>query len=102
MCVDGYFEQFGVCVQCPPSSGASAGEVVGIVLLLFVLGFIFFKVRMLLPVDVLKLGLSMLQVRTYLGAFQRWRAHCWLLRLSCARAGLTFEHTRLPTLVHML
>ena len=62
LCVDGYFEQFGVCVKCPASSGSSAGVVVGIVLLLVAVGLALFRYRTLLPVDVLKLGLSMLQV----------------------------------------
>ena len=64
LCVTGYFEQFGQCVPCPSSSGASIGVVVGIALLLVAIGACLFRVRALLPVDVLKLGLSMLQVST--------------------------------------
>ncbi len=55
--------QFGLCVQCPDSSGASAGAVVGIITLLVVVCGVLFALRAFLPVDVLKLGLSMLQVR---------------------------------------
>ena len=62
LCVDGYFEQFGVCVQCPATGGASGGAVFGIILALAAVCYCIFRVRMLLPVDVLKLGLSMLQV----------------------------------------
>ena len=62
LCVDGYFEQFGVCVACPASSSASSGQVAGIVLLLVAVCAVLFQLRTLLPVDVLKLGLSMLQV----------------------------------------
>ena len=63
VCLDGYFEQFGRCVQCPATKGASVS-----VLLLVVFGVslalgVVYTVRKLLPVDVLKLGLSMLQVR---------------------------------------
>ena len=62
MCAVGYFEQFGNCVVCPSASGASAGQLVGILLLLLALCGALFAVRALLPVDLLKLGLSMLQI----------------------------------------
>ena len=62
VCAPQYFEQFGKCVACPPSSGASAGALVGIATLLLVLCYAVFRVRSILPVDVLKLGVSMLQV----------------------------------------
>ena len=62
ICDVGYFEQFGKCVSCPPSSGASVGALLGISMLLIVLCIGIFLIRTLLPVDVLKLGLSMLQV----------------------------------------
>ena len=62
LCVTGYFEQFGRCVACPASGGASAAEMLGILALLLTACFLFFRFRHLLPVDVLKLGLSMLQV----------------------------------------
>ena len=62
VCGDGYFEQFGKCVACPTSSGASVGQLIGIALALLVLAGVAFWARKLLPVDVLKLGLSMLQV----------------------------------------
>ena len=62
VCVEGYFEQFGRCAQCPPSAGASVVTMIGIgLLLLFVCFFVYF-IRTILPVDILKLGLSMLQV----------------------------------------
>ena len=63
MCALGYFEQFGVCVPCPSASGASAGAVFGLSLLLLVVVVGVYAIRQLLPVDVLKLGLSMVQVR---------------------------------------
>ena len=63
MCADGYFEQFGKCVACPSSHGASVAAMLGILALLVVACVVFFRIRYLLPVDVLKLGLSMLQVR---------------------------------------
>ena len=63
MCADGFFEQFAKCVACPPSGGASIGVLVGISATIVGLCIVVFLVRELLPVDVLKLGLSMLQVR---------------------------------------
>jgi hypothetical protein len=65
---DGYFEQFGRCMTCPPTTGASAGAMVGIAAALVFLGVALYSVRQVLPVDVLKLGLSMLQV----GTLQLW------------------------------
>ena len=62
LCADGYFEQFGKCVACPSSGGASVAEMLGILAVLIAGCYLFFRVRHLLPVDVLKLGLSMLQV----------------------------------------
>ena len=62
MCAVGYFEQFGRCVACPPSSGASVGALLGIAVVLAVVCGVVYVIRALLPVDVLKLGLSMLQV----------------------------------------
>ena len=64
VCQTGYFEQFGRCVACPPAGGASIGALLGISVLLIVLCIGVFMIRKVLPVDVLKLGLSMLQVRT--------------------------------------
>ena len=64
VCADGYFEQFGKCVACPAASSASAGQLVGILVLLIAVCVGLFTIRTLLPVDVMKLGLSMLQVCT--------------------------------------
>ena len=63
VCADGYFEQFGKCVVCPTASGVSVVVILGILALLTTVGGVLFVVRALLPVDVLKLGLSMVQVR---------------------------------------
>ena len=65
MCALGYFEQFGKCVACPTGSGANVGVLFGIVALLVGLCTALFFIRKLLPIDVLLLGLSMLQVRAY-------------------------------------
>ena len=62
VCLPGFFEQFGKCVACPASNGASFGALFGIAVLLVVVAVLLFLMRTLLPVDVLKLGLSMLQV----------------------------------------
>ena len=58
----GDFEQFGRCMACPPTTFASVGAMLGIAAALVVSGLLIFLIRKVLPVDVLKLGLSMLQV----------------------------------------
>ena len=63
VCDDGYFEQFGSCVACPTTKQESVGSLVGLSLLLLACVWLAFLVRAYIPVDVLKLGLSMLQVR---------------------------------------
>ena len=65
LCQVGYFEQFGKCIRCPSTTGASVLEMLGIGALLVVVGTGMFLIRTLLPVDVIKLGLSMLQVRPF-------------------------------------
>ena len=49
-------------MECPSSGGASIAAMLGILAVLIVACFVVFRYRALLPVDVLKLGLSMLQV----------------------------------------
>jgi hypothetical protein len=49
----------------PESTGASLGVLFGIVSLLIVVGFGVYLVRAFLPVDLLKLGVSMVQVRAH-------------------------------------
>jgi hypothetical protein len=62
LCADGYFEQFGRCVACPKSSGASIGALFSLSLLLIVICGVLYLVRELLPIDVIKLGVSMVQI----------------------------------------
>jgi hypothetical protein len=62
LCADGYFEQFGRCVACPSSSGSNAGAMAGILLALIVAIGVAVVIRDLLPVDVIKLGVSMVQI----------------------------------------
>ena len=62
VCDEGYFQEFGKCVLCPPSKGASIGALFGLSILLVTMFTILFRLRMLLPVDILKLGLSMVQI----------------------------------------
>ena len=64
VCAENYFQQFGKCAPCPATYSASVGELVGIAVVLAVLAGTVFFIRKILPVDVLKLGLSMLQVRS--------------------------------------
>jgi hypothetical protein len=62
LCADGYFEQFGLCVACPKSSGTSIGALFGLSLLLVAICGVLYVVRELLPIDVIKLGVSMVQI----------------------------------------
>ena len=64
VCADNYFQQFGKCAQCPATETASVGELVGISFIIVLLFSALFYIRKIVPVDVLKLGLSMLQVRS--------------------------------------
>jgi hypothetical protein len=54
--------QFGTCVQCPAARAASIGSTVGIVVGFIVVGTGLFLIRSLIPVDVVKVGLSMVQI----------------------------------------
>jgi hypothetical protein len=64
LCADGYFEQFGLCVACPKSSGTSIGALFGLSMLLLAIAGVLFLLRLreLLPIDVIKLGVSMVQI----------------------------------------
>jgi hypothetical protein len=62
VCVDGYFEQFGKCAACPATATTSYLTVFGVVVIIFVFAGILFKIRELLPLDVLKIGVSMAQI----------------------------------------
>jgi hypothetical protein len=62
LCADGYFEQFGFCVACPKSSGSSMGALFGLSLLLITICGGLYLVRDVLPIDVIKLGVSMVQI----------------------------------------
>ncbi len=62
LCDDGYFEQFGLCVPCPKSSGTSIGALFGLSLLFIAICGALYTVRKLLPIDVIKLGVSMVQI----------------------------------------
>ena len=52
----------GRCVACPADRGAAVGALLGIALALAVSAFFVFKIRHVLPVGVIKLGVSMFQV----------------------------------------
>jgi hypothetical protein len=77
LCVDGYFEQFGRCVACPRTSGSSLAALIGIALTIVVLCVVVYKARSVLPTNVMKLGLSMLQVRCVV---EMRLLHCCLSR----------------------
>lgn len=58
VCEEGYFEQFGLCKQCPSSKSLSALAMLAMACIVAVLGALAFKARHGLPVDVIKLGIS--------------------------------------------
>ncbi len=55
--------------MCPKSAGESVGVLLGIAAALIATALLLFRIRHLLPVGVIKLGVSMLQVRWW------W---CWV------------------------
>jgi hypothetical protein len=61
-CDDGYFLQYGKCNKCPNSVGASVGVMLGIVFAMIVGAAILVRLRNVLPIVQLKVGVSMLQV----------------------------------------
>ncbi len=62
VCDDAYFEQFGRCVPCPKDKGSSVAAMLGIAAALLVAAFVCFRIRNILPVGIIKLGVSMFQV----------------------------------------
>jgi hypothetical protein len=62
VCALGYFEQFGQCVQCPATRARSSAAVFGFAVLLAAVAGILFKLRDLLPLDIIKIGVSMVQI----------------------------------------
>ena len=62
MCSDDYYVQFKRCVKCETDSGVSVLAVIAILLALLVCGGLLFKFREVLPVDELKVALSLCQV----------------------------------------
>ncbi len=64
VCKEGYFEQFGLCKQCPASKSLSALALLAMAGIVAMLGALAFKARHGLPVDVIKLGIS-----TYVHSF---------------------------------
>jgi hypothetical protein len=62
VCALGYFEQFGKCVACPATQATSYATLFGLSFVIIVIVGILFKIRELLPLDVLKIGVSMAQI----------------------------------------
>jgi hypothetical protein len=50
------------CVMCPADTGASVGAMLGIGAALAAVAFLIFRIRSILPVGLIKLGVSMLQI----------------------------------------
>jgi hypothetical protein len=61
-CADDYFEQFGKCTRCPSSRGRSAGATIVIVLAIIAMSLVLFAFRSFVPVGVVKVGISMVQI----------------------------------------
>lgn len=62
VCEEGFFEQFGECVSCDASEGLSVLVLIGVLLVLMVAGALLFKLRDIMPMDHLKVLLSMGQI----------------------------------------
>jgi hypothetical protein len=62
VCALGYFEQFGKCVACPATQATSYVTLFGLSFVIIVVVGLLFKIRELLPLDVLKIGVSMAQI----------------------------------------
>ncbi len=65
VCADGFFEQYGRCLACPASHALSLLTMFALFIALCTACSVLFLFRELLPVDVLKLGLSTLQARLH-------------------------------------
>jgi hypothetical protein len=62
VCITGYFEQFGQCVSCSSSSRSAIGIVAGFLLVGVAVLFLLYQLRKILPVDIIKLGVSLMQI----------------------------------------
>jgi hypothetical protein len=62
VCALGFFEQFGKCAACPKTQATSFVALFGISVALILGGFLLIKMRELLPVDIVKIGVSMAQI----------------------------------------
>ena len=58
--------------MCPAGRSQSAGALFGVLLALTIAGCVAYAIRRLLPIDILKLGLSMIQVRWAWPAPSEW------------------------------
>ena len=62
VCLPGYYEQFGKCVICSSDTTASAFVIIGIVAAIAVVAFFVLKIKHLLPIETVKIGVSMVQI----------------------------------------
>jgi hypothetical protein len=62
VCSLGYFEQFGKCVPCPATAATSYVTLVGAAVVIIAIVGLLFKIRELLPMDLLKIGVTMAQI----------------------------------------
>lgn len=61
-CDTGYFQQYDSCIKCPKDVGMSAAMILAVSVAFIVAGYILFKLREVLPIVQIKVGVSMLQV----------------------------------------
>jgi len=61
-CSTGYFQQYDACIPCPKSQGVSILLILAIVIALVLAGYILFRLRDVLPIVQIKVGVSMLQI----------------------------------------
>ena len=58
----GFFDQFGVCVPCNQSSSLAWLIVFAVFVGVILLGMLFLRFRDVLPIDLLKVSVSMFQI----------------------------------------
>jgi hypothetical protein len=61
-CLAAFLCLVGRCVACPKDTGTSVAAMLGIAAALLVVALFVYRIRNILPVDLIKLGVSMFQI----------------------------------------